>query len=67
MQPHRPQFVLCPQPPKDRPLNLRGRQKAARAYWDSLGVSQEAWALKKMAFVAMGQRRSGRSYPSESD
>jgi hypothetical protein len=29
-------------------------ERAAKAYWDSLTPKQEAWALRKMGFAAMG-------------
>jgi hypothetical protein len=34
------------------------RQRAAKGYWDSLTIEQEAWVLRKLRFAAFGQ--SGR-------
>jgi hypothetical protein len=37
-------------------LSSAARQREAAAYWDSLSVEQEAWALRKMGFLKMGER-----------
>jgi hypothetical protein len=31
------------------------REREAKAYWDSLTPEQEAWAMRKMTFRAMGR------------
>jgi hypothetical protein len=36
-------------------MSRAARERAAKAYWDSLNPEQEAWALRKMGFVTMGE------------
>jgi len=49
-------LVLCPLLPraKSRP-STAAAQRDAKAYWDSLTVEQEVWALKKMRLFQMGE------------
>lgn len=39
-------------------LSRVGREREARLYWDTLTPRQEAWALRKMGFFAMGSPKS---------
>jgi hypothetical protein len=47
-----------------RATSRTGREREAKAYWDSLTPEQEAWALRKTGFFKMGasdlSRRPGR-------
>ena len=33
------------------------REREANAYWDSLSEAQEIWALRKMGYFKIGERR----------
>jgi len=43
-----------PQLPAGKPKSRAQRDQDAKAYWDSLTLEQEAWALRKMGFHRMG-------------
>jgi hypothetical protein len=60
MQPKKRALVPCPLPPVERGGRSRAaREKEARVYWDRLTPAREAWVLRKMEFVRMGEPRSG--------
>jgi len=48
--------TLPPLPPERRKSRAH-REGKARAYWDSLTGAQEVWALRKMGYFKIGQRR----------
>jgi hypothetical protein len=33
------------------------REREAKVYWDSLTEAQEVWALRKMGYFRIGERR----------
>lgn len=39
----------------DKPKSRAAREREAKAYWDSLTLSEEVAALRKMGFFEMGQ------------
>ena len=45
-------FVLCLPPSRNGRVEPLAR--GAKAYWDSLALQQEAWALRKMGFHRFG-------------
>ena len=53
-------FVLrtIPPPPKEKAKSRAQRDREAKAYWDSLTLEKEAWALRKMGFFRTGQPNS---------
>ena len=49
-------FVLRTLPVGELKRTTRAeREREAKAYWDSLTPEQEAWAMRKMTFRAMGR------------
>lgn len=56
MQPLQQQFVLRTLPMVEtKQMSRAAREREAKAYWDSLTVEQEIWALQKMRFFEMGR------------
>ena len=56
MHPQMQTLVLCPLPQVAAVGRSRAaRERQARAYWDRLSRSQEAWVLRKMKFAEMGK------------
>ncbi len=43
-------------PSCERRASRAAREREAKCYWDSLTAQQEAWALRKLGFHAMGRR-----------
>ena len=43
--------------PTERPMSRAQREQDAKAYWDSLTEAQEVWALRKMGYFKIGERR----------
>jgi hypothetical protein len=41
----------------ERPKSRAKREREAKAYWDSLTPEQEVWALRKMGYFKIGERR----------
>lgn len=39
-------------------MSLAQRERDAKAYWDSLTEAQEVWALRKMGYFQIGERRA---------
>ena len=54
----------APPPPNRLPISRAGREREAAAYWDSLTVEQEVWALRKMGFFRMGRAPAINRHPS---
>jgi len=58
-------LVLRPLPPcAPRSDSRAAREREARLYWDSLTLTQQAWALRKTGFYEMGADFAARSCPS---
>jgi hypothetical protein len=43
--------------PAGKPTSAAQREREAKAYWDSLSEAQEVWALRKMGYFRIGERR----------
>src|SRR5438270_12898572 len=61
----RPELVLCTLPPRrSRPLSRGGREREAKAYWDSLTPNQEAWVLHVRRGQSVRSEEAGRASPT---
>ena len=48
--------TLPPLPP-EKLASRAQREREAKAYWGSLTEAQELWALRKMGYLKIGERR----------
>ena len=46
--------------PAERATSRAQREREAKAYWDSLTLEQEAWAMRKMGFPKFGSEHATR-------
>jgi hypothetical protein len=43
--------------PAEKPTSCARMERDAKEYWDSLTPEQEVWALRKMGYFKIGERR----------
>jgi hypothetical protein len=43
--------------PAEKTTSRAERGRGAKAYWDSLTDAQEVWALRRMGYFTIGERR----------